>query len=246
MKKKKRLITMIVTMLLLFVGVLGLNVNSTDAATPAKLTVSTVKGSAGDTIKVDVSVAENPGMCGLAMGIHYDKAVLTVVEAVGVDEVFSSEDAVINPGSEGCVSYMYGGIKDKTSTGKIMTITFKINSGATVGDSAITIGDAARTVLEASNFNGDTVDITTVFGKVVVENPETETETQTETQTETEKETESEISSETVTETKSEAESEKESESPSTGDGNLLAWLLVALGISGVTIATIVRKRRMA
>ncbi len=168
MKRKKRILTAAIAVVLLAVGVLGINPKEVKAATEAKITVSSGKGYEGDTVKVDVSVTENPGMCGMTIGIKYDKAVLTVVEAVGVDDVLPSAGAVINPNGDGFVSYMYGGIEDKSATGKLMTITFKINEGAAIANSTISIGEVAGN-MEASNFNGDTVELKTEAGKITVE-----------------------------------------------------------------------------
>lgn len=168
MKRKKRILAAVMAVLFLAVGVLGINLSEVKAATEAKITVSSAKGYEGDTITIDVSVTENPGMCGMTIGIKYDKSVLTVVDAVGADDVFSSNDAIVNPDGDGFVGYMYGGIKDKTTTGKLMTITFKINEGAAIADSTITIGGVNGN-MEASNFNGDTVGLATEAGKVTVQ-----------------------------------------------------------------------------
>lgn len=166
--RRKRILTAFMAVLILAVGVLGINLSEVKAATEAKITVSSAKGYEGDTITIDVSVTENPGMCGMTIGIKYDKSVLTVVDAIGVDDVFSSNDAIINPEGDGFVGYMYAGIKDKTATGKIMTITFKINEGANIADSVIAVGDVNGN-MEASNFDGGTVNLATEAGKVTVE-----------------------------------------------------------------------------
>lgn len=168
MKRKKKMLAAVIAVVLLAVIIPGVNPQKVKAAADAKVTVSSEKGGEGDTVKVDVSVTENPGMCGMTIGIKYDKTVLTVVEAVGADDVFSSNDAIINPDGDGFVGYMYGGIKDKNTTGKLMTITFKIKEGAAIGDYSISVGDVNGN-MEASNFNGDTVGLTTEAGKVTVE-----------------------------------------------------------------------------
>ena len=156
---------------MLFVGILGIsgaNLSEAKAATEAKILVSAAEGYEGDTVTVDVSVTENPGMCGMTIGVKYDKSVLTVAKAEGVNDVFSADDAIINPDGDGFVGYMYAGLKDKTATGKILTITFKINDGAAIAASAVTIGDVNGN-MEASNFNGDTVGLKTEAGKVTVQ-----------------------------------------------------------------------------
>ncbi|MBE5921719.1 MAG: hypothetical protein E7269_03080 [Lachnospiraceae bacterium] len=174
MKKKKKFVLAALSAMLMLVGVLNVSLTKVQAASKAEITVSAVKGCEGDTVMVDVSVTENPGMCGMTIGIKYDKEVLTVVSAVGADDVFSSDDAIINAEGEGLVAYMYGGLKDKTETGKLMTITFKINEGAAIADSAVTVGDVNGN-MEASNFDGDTVELATVAGKVTVECKHAET-----------------------------------------------------------------------
>ena len=163
---KKILVTVL---LILFVAIGGLTINTahSKAATDAKITVSSTNGYGGDTVTVDILVSENPGMCAMTIGVKYDKTVLSVVDAVGVDDVFSSNDAVINPNGDGFVGYMYAGLKDKTATGKLLTITFKINESAGIADSVIEVGDI-NGIMEASNFNGDTIGIAVESGKITV------------------------------------------------------------------------------
>lgn len=168
MRRKKRVLATVIAVLFAVAVVLGAGSSEAKAATEAKIEVSSATGYEGDTVTVDVSVTENPGMCGITIGIKYDKTVLTVVDAVCVDDVFSSNDVIVNQDGDGFVGYMYAGIEDKTTTGKLLTITFKINGGAAVGASAITASDV-NGIMEASNFNGDAVGLTTNAGKVTVQ-----------------------------------------------------------------------------
>jgi len=173
--KKKKIISLIAAAVVLFMSaVTGIGLweakaaTAATAATTAKLEVSSAKGQEGDTITVDVSVAENPGVCGLTFGLRYDKTVLSVKEVVIAGDIFSADDAVVQPNGDGYVGYTYAGLQDKTADGKLMTVTFQIKEGAAAADSTVAIGDV-NGVMEASNFNGDTVELTTAAGKVTVQ-----------------------------------------------------------------------------
>ncbi len=149
---------------ILFVSAFSiLNAEHAIAAGSARLEINTVQGSEGDTISVTVSLKQNPGICGLAYKVGFDKNVLKVKNATASDEAILSDLAEVLPNGDGFVGYAFASSKTNSKTGTLLTIDFEILEGAAVGDSTVRFYD-----YESSDFDGATVNVTAVNGSVTV------------------------------------------------------------------------------
>ena len=123
-------------------------------ANNAVLSVSSGYAKPGDTVKLTVSLAGNPGLMFLQMKFDYDKTLLEapVIEAVGDDT-----------GWQFGTGASWGGSKDEFFEGEIITLAFKVKDNAPEGKSSVTISLA-----EAFNENEDEIVMTVTPGTITV------------------------------------------------------------------------------
>ena len=102
----------------------------------AQIVVDSVTASAGNTVKIKVSLKNNPGISGLQMKMRYDSSVLTLQNATAKNlAVTFSEKLTANPYS----ILWYDGLKNVTTNGAIAEFTFKVSDKAAEGSYPITI-----------------------------------------------------------------------------------------------------------
>lgn len=100
------------------------------------LTVEKVKAKAGDTVEVDITISNNPGIWGAEFSIRYDNEALDLKEIVNGDifgdSANAEEDGFIGntDTTDGQVSFINEGIEDVTGNGVLCTLKFKVNSDA--------------------------------------------------------------------------------------------------------------------
>lgn len=130
------------------------------------LSVDSVNGNRGDTVKVSVKISKSSNIQALGLNLEYDQSVLEVVSAKkGV--ALGNVSPAINSSTLGKIvfSYASSGVA-LTSSGSIMDVEFKIKSNATYGKSLIKLN-----VTEASDGNFDAIEVTSSDGNVTVNAP---------------------------------------------------------------------------
>lgn len=170
MKRTRSLLAVAASLVLMLSAFFFMDAEKANAAGNAvKLEASSVKGYAGKTVTVTVSLAENPGIAGGSFQLHYDKSVLKIKDPQ--TDVTTSNDAIpasagptCRKDGDGFVGYSFAGTDNFTGTGTIFTIKFEILDTAAVGDTALTF-----TNQETSNDDLKAVDVQVTNGKVTVE-----------------------------------------------------------------------------
>ena len=130
----------------------------------AQFVISTVRGKAGNTVKVTVALANNPGIVALRVKIAYDTDVLTLTAYETALEAASFGPLANMPFSVSWADSLNGNVSDDFI---LVTLTFRIKDGAAVGKSAITLTYDPEDV-----FNSDWQDVefkVTAGGVEVVE-----------------------------------------------------------------------------
>lgn len=137
------------------------------------LTVEKVKAKAGDTVEVDITISNNPGIWGAEFSIRYDNEALDLKEIVNGDIFGDSANAeeggfIGNTDTtDGQVSFMNEGIEDVTGNGVLCTLKFKVNSDA---DAAVYDIDIITN--EDSFFDADFISYQAILntGNITVDN----------------------------------------------------------------------------
>ncbi|WP_296562071.1 Ig-like domain-containing protein [Ruminococcus sp.] len=132
----------------------------------AKVVVESKTVYAGDTIKVGISLNNNPGISGLSLKIGYDSSVMkiTASEAKGLATTFSQtyDD---NPYSV----MWFDGLKDVDTNGVICELTFKIDENAAPGDYAVTVDYEDGDI---SDYQDNNIEFERVNGIITLKAPE--------------------------------------------------------------------------
>ena len=98
-----------------------------------QLIVSTPQARPGETVTVDVSIAENPGICAFTLQVSYDETVLELV-SIEHPEIGSNSIWNINGGKVSWLSF-----SDTDYNGTLFTVTFKVADDAEEGTAAVTV-----------------------------------------------------------------------------------------------------------
>ena len=105
----------------------------------AQLSCTSVSGAPGETVSVTVSFSDNPGITSMKLQIEYDRTVLELL-SVSDEELFDGfnfipgKDITQNP-----QPLIWAGAENSVKSGALATVSFRILSGASVGDSQITV-----------------------------------------------------------------------------------------------------------
>lgn len=110
------------------------------------LSVSGSMARAGDTVRITVSLANNPGIAALAFRISYPKGAMTLESAVA-GELFGN--ATRNP-SAGL--FLFDNATDVTENGTLLTLTFKVSDTAALGEYRI-----ALEIVSCNNASEETI-----------------------------------------------------------------------------------------
>ena len=136
------------------------------AATPLKISASRVEKElkAGDTVDVDVTLSDNPGITGGTVGITFEASKLKLVGVKNTNATITSTYTGYTgfPITTGTYKLAWsGGLlpADITANGQIATLTFEVLATATAGESPITI-----TQLDFTNRNSHHPNISPVIG----------------------------------------------------------------------------------
>lgn len=140
------------------------------AATAPKVTAASVEKEmiAGQTVDVDITLSDNPGITGGTVKIEFEKAKLKLTSVKNTDQTITSTyyGYSVMPITSGSYTLGWDGdlmSADLTGNGVIATLTFEVLDTATVGDSAITVSN-----VDFVNAAAESVAGTGVNGKVTL------------------------------------------------------------------------------
>ena len=125
------------------------------------LTVETVTAQPGQTVKLTISLSENPGLCGLYFGIDYDHSKLTLEDYNCPNKDFVQGDWMLGVGQEERAVWLQPDLSE--AEGEILTLTFRVASDAGTGDIEVAltdiagVDDQANSVRVAGNAGGITI-----------------------------------------------------------------------------------------
>lgn len=138
------------------------------AATAPKVTAASVEKEmiAGQTVDVDITLSDNPGITGGTVKIEFEKAKLKLTSVKNTDQTITSTyyGYSVMPITSGSYTLGWDGdlmSADLTGNGVIATLTFEVLDTATVGDSTITVSN-----VDFVNAAAESVAGTGVNGKV--------------------------------------------------------------------------------
>lgn len=107
------------------------------AATP-KIIISNATGLPGETVTVNVSITNNPGIMAMTFSVTYDKDNL---EFVDYTKGFMVSPTYKDHNDKGYVAFSFAGNSESTTNGVIVSLNFKLKKDATPGKYAINIGN---------------------------------------------------------------------------------------------------------
>lgn len=124
------------------------------------ITVGTVSGSKGDTVKVPVEISGNPGIMAFLLEFNYDKDAL---EYTGYKEGNFLTGYDVNA-TEGTVKFLNLEDKDVKKDGTLIYLEFKIlDDSKSESEIELVIGENS-----ICNYNEETIDVAAVNGKVKI------------------------------------------------------------------------------
>lgn len=168
MKNNLKSLTAIIMTLIMLVNIFPISVFPVGNASMS-LTASSVSGEAGDTVEVEISVSDNPGIASLKFDVEYSDYL--TLEGVVFNSAFgpyaTTPPVYKNPQSITLVSPY----ADCTVNGVLATLTFSIADDAPAGDHDILLSYYQN---ETYNSNFDDVSVRVTDGCVTVEGEEPE------------------------------------------------------------------------
>ena len=140
--------------------------DDTPVGDAAIITVATVKGRAGKSVDVIVTLENNPGITGAILTINYNEnfTLSNVQSGEALSSLTFADLAVpyLNP-----IRLSWDGLTDDTTNGVLVTLTFSIPDGTEVGDYPVTITYNSDDIYD-EDFND--VPIKVVNGKISIIN----------------------------------------------------------------------------
>lgn len=109
---------------------------SVSADTQPVITVSNVTAQQGETVKVDISIDNNPGIMGMTFCVTYD---VNALEYAGYEEGYLTNYSVLNHADKGEISIVNIEDNDVANDGVIVTVVFTIKETAEFADYEIGI-----------------------------------------------------------------------------------------------------------
>ena len=164
MKTKKTLcLALILTLLMMLTTVIS------SAASPS-ITVSSVEAKAGETVTIQISIHNNPGIVGMGLDVSYGEQLsLTNVADGGIlGDSVHPENYSLNP-------YRLTWANDTTKTnfsenGTLATFTFKVADNAPAGKYTVSVS-YNNDNFDIFNVDAETVDFTVSSGNITVTEP---------------------------------------------------------------------------
>ena len=154
----------IISFLIMGMVITGLMAMGAAADAQTTITIGQVTAQAGASIRVPIQVANNKGICGAAISIHYDSRLVLIDVAQG--EALSSL-FMTRPGSlsENPVKLVWDGMEQDAGTGTIAILTFTAPQAA--GSYPISVSYEAGDIVDGSL---QPIAVKTVNGQISVTN----------------------------------------------------------------------------
>ena len=102
------------------------------------LSVSSAQGAVGETVAVELSISDNPGLASLKFSVAYDDSALTLTNVAFADG-FGENVTAPEPYASPQTISMISPFEEITTNGVFATLTFAISPSAAAGTSAITV-----------------------------------------------------------------------------------------------------------
>ena len=165
----KRTLSLFLSMLLAF-GMLFSTAVPAAAAGDPTITVDAVTGELGETVEVNITVTDNPGIASMSFDLNYDSSVLTIEsienKVPATVQTMDSKDFTQNPYKFVWTTF---GLSSFDTTGVFAVVTFRVNENAAYGTSDITVtyDDTA----DITDVNDDPVAFNVANGSVTINEP---------------------------------------------------------------------------
>ena len=149
----KKIISCILALLLILTSINSTAIFAVDVETPT-ISFDTVETEAGETVTLQLSIDNNPGIAGLAVSLKYDTNVLLLTE---------TKKGTLFSGFTAAKNFAWDESEDVTTDGVLATFTFKILETAASGEYNIEV-----IVRSCTNENLDDVICNVQNGKITV------------------------------------------------------------------------------
>ncbi len=149
----KRILSCILVLILIFTSVSTTAVLALAAETPT-ISFNSVEAETGDTVSLQLSINNNPGIAGLAVSLKYDTDALALTE---------TKKGTLFSGFTAAKNFAWDESEDVTADGVLATFTFAVSETANPGDYGIEV-----IVRSCTNENLDDVDCNVQNGKITV------------------------------------------------------------------------------
>lgn len=142
------------------------------AATKPKITVSNQAALPGNEVTLDVNISNNPGIMAMTFSVVYDAQCF---EFVKLEKGYVASPVYKNHANKGYISFSISETSNKTNSGNIMSLTFKIKNDAPAGKYEVFIAnhyyeDAGENLENCfANSNGKYIIPTTKKGSITVQ-----------------------------------------------------------------------------
>ncbi|MBO4934919.1 MAG: hypothetical protein J5441_07135 [Clostridia bacterium] len=163
MKKISKLITLVLAVSLIF-GAFGVSAQAEGTAT---VTVGTVNASAGDTVKVEVSISDCSGFSSYDINFTYDSEYVTAVEAkMGIKTMLYMPNLTVDGKKE--VKVIGGDVNNVTENGVLATVTFKIADNVPGGTVEVPLKVTKCKLTEYNGQNDVEIKSQSIDGKLII------------------------------------------------------------------------------
>lgn len=135
-----KLIKKIISILLCLILIAAIGVTALAATTP-NISLSNVKAMPGDTVTIDISISNNPGIMAMSFCITYDS---DAFEYTGYSKGYLSRYTIKDHADKCQVAFVNDEASDKSNDGVMLSIKFKIKDDAKPGKHTVTIANQNR------------------------------------------------------------------------------------------------------
>ncbi len=111
------------------------------AVTTPIITLSNVSAMPNDTVTIDISIADNPGIMAMSFCITYDS---DAFEYIGYNKGYLSRYTIKDHANKGQIAFVNDEASNKSDNGVMMSVKFKIKDHAAPGKHTITIANQNR------------------------------------------------------------------------------------------------------
>ena len=136
-----------------------------DPETRASIVISSAEVLPGETVTVDVSIADNPGLASLVLKVTYDSSLLTLTN-VTYRAAMGGQSVLPEHMTDPFTLYWVNGFENYIGNGVFATLTFRVSANAKEGDTAdIRISYNAEDIFNIADQN---VGLDITGGKITV------------------------------------------------------------------------------